>query len=157
MASEEWADARLETTYENARAVLEAQRETVANIDEKALRTVRLTVLLGGGFASAYSITGISLDGFWVLLGSTFLVASLVSGVLTYEESSLYLGPGEAYLRQLVDDDFQETPWHRDLIETYATWVGENRTQVRSNARYLFATQMFLACGVVALSVALVL
>jgi hypothetical protein len=157
MPSEEWADTRLETTYENARSVLEAQRETVSDIDEKAMRTVRLTVLLGGGFASAYGITGISLDGFWALLGSTFLVASLVSGVLTYEETSLYLGPDEAYLGQLVSDDFREVPWHRDLIETYAAWIGENRTQVRSNARYLFVTQSFLACGVVALSLAIVL
>ena len=120
------------------------------------LRTVRLTVLLGGGFASAYGTSGVSLDGFWALLGSGFLVASFVSGMLTYEESSLYLGPDEAYLDRLAADDFREVPWHRDLLETNAARIGENRAQVRSNARYLFVTQLSLARGVVAFSLAVI-
>lgn len=93
MPSEEWTGRRLQTTYENARRVLDAQRETAADVDEKAMRTVRITAVIVSGAASLLGITDIAYDPLWATGGLALLVGSLIVGVLTYEESSLYLGP----------------------------------------------------------------
>ncbi len=47
---------RRAVTYENARAVLEAQLEIVRNVDSKAVRTVRVTILLVGIVLSASQV-----------------------------------------------------------------------------------------------------
>lgn len=150
MTSEEWADARLETTYENARAVLEAQREAVSEIDEKAMGTVRITTILLGVLASTFRIPAVGLDPAWAAFGIASLTCSLVLGVLTYGDSELYLGPNREYVRQLAREKFDDVPWHRDLLDSYAYWIAENRTAVNSDARTLLYTQSFLVLGIVA-------
>lgn len=39
----DWENERMEATYAEARAVLEAQNDTMSDIDTKAMRTVRST------------------------------------------------------------------------------------------------------------------
>ena len=46
-------DERREIAYEAASEVLEAQRETLSEVDAKAVRTVRTTVVLLGVLLSA--------------------------------------------------------------------------------------------------------
>jgi hypothetical protein len=56
--ADDWDNQRLETTYMEARSVLEAQQQTVSDIDDKAMRTVRITIVLIGILISAREIAG---------------------------------------------------------------------------------------------------
>lgn len=154
MASEEWADARLETTYENARAVLEAQRETAADIDEKAMRTVRITAILLGVLASAWTIGNLAFHPGLAAASIVFLLAALCSGVLTYSETDLFLGPNRAYIEQLTENNFDDAEWSEDLLRSYAEWIAANRADVSADARLLFRTQLLLIGGIVSLVLA---
>lgn len=48
-----WSDTRLEVAHAEARIVIESQREVISDIDDKAIRTVRLNALIVGIVAGA--------------------------------------------------------------------------------------------------------
>lgn len=155
---EEWATRRLETTYEQVCSVLDAQQDTISDIDTKAMRTVRFTVLLVGVAVTAAKATGPGiLDSFWLRAGVLSLFGSLAVGVLTYSESDLYLGPSEQYVERLVTDDFSQSPWSQDLPRTYGEWIAENEKVVKLNGWLLAVTQVLLLVGIAALALAAVL
>lgn len=146
---EEWATQRLETTYEQVCSVLDAQQDTISDIDTKAMRTVRFTVLLVGVAVTTAKATGPGIfDSFWLGVGVLSLFGSLAVGVLTYSESDLYLGPSEQYVERLVADDFSERPWNRDMLRTCGEWISENHEVVRSNGWLLVVAQAMLLVGV---------
>lgn len=55
---EGWPAARKAIAYSEARRVLDAQRETLGDIDDKALRTVRVTTVVFGVFVATARIAG---------------------------------------------------------------------------------------------------
>lgn len=124
--------------------MLEAQRESLTDIDDKAMRTVRTTVLLLGIFVSAIEIGELTVTAWLAYLGGIMLVVSLLLGLATYDESDPYLGPSSGYVRQLLDDDFEDNTWNEDLITTFAYWIEENGQTVRRNSRLLRWTQISL-------------
>lgn len=121
-----WSSSRLETTYREARAVLEAQNETVADIDDKAMRTVRITAIVIGLLVSAIELAPDAFDRFWIALGGSSLLLSLVVGVLTYGETDLYLGPTQAYIEQLRRGDFETDRWGSEQLDRYSDWLATN-------------------------------
>jgi hypothetical protein len=153
MASD-WPDERREVAYDEARSVIDAQNNTMVDIDDKAMRTVRLnTILLG------LLVTGVQLASnmFHLLLlkaAFTFLVMSTVSGVITYNESNLYVGPSGEYIENLSTDDYPDPPWYEDVLETMAGMVAENYDDIRRNSHWLTATQASLVLGVISAVVA---
>ena len=54
--SDDWTEYREEVTYQEARTVIDHQIATLSDIDDKALRTVRLTVVLVGALATAIEL-----------------------------------------------------------------------------------------------------
>lgn len=122
MAGGGWSSQRVETAHREARAVLEAQQETVADIDDKAMRTVRLTVVLLGVLVSAVELADHAFRSRLLSVGLALLVASLVIGVLTYSESTLYLGPNKSYLNQLRQARFAASG-RGDRLERYSRMI----------------------------------
>ena len=108
--ADDWSEKRREIAYTEARAVIDAQNTTMADIDDKAMRTVRLNAVLLGllvtglQFASGMFHTTV-LRGAFVLL-----IASTVSGIITYNESNLYVGPRGTYIEALAGDSFPNPP-----------------------------------------------
>lgn len=151
----EWSSKRIETTYQEARAVLEAQQTTVADIDEKAMRTVRTTVLLIGAIASAVKVAEVELHAGLATLGSVFLFGSLAFGLATYDETDPYLGPNQGYLEQLAANEFRKR-WEEDIIETYGYWIKKNGEDIEFNSLLLRITQALLFLGMALLSLSLV-
>lgn len=153
-----WQNARLEATYREARSVIEEQRSVISDIDAKAMYTVRVIVVLAGVVVAAVQIGGP--DVFHSLLlsvGLGSLLLSLCLGVMTYAESSRFLGPNRAYVRQLVDDDVDAESWEIDLPLRMGDWVCENDRTLRRNARLLFLTQLSLLGSVAILAGAVAL
>lgn len=145
-----WESERLEAIHAEVRSVLEAQNDTMSDIDSTAMRTVRFNVLLIGLLITAARFAGsATFDGGLVHLAIGSLVISTVLGVLTYNESDLFLGPHGTYLESLALETERAERWDRDLVETYAGMVSRNRELIDWNARLLTAAQATLILGVV--------
>jgi hypothetical protein len=52
MTGGDWSSKRLEITCEEARSVFDAQQKTLSDIDDKAMRTVRITAIILGVIVS---------------------------------------------------------------------------------------------------------
>jgi hypothetical protein len=150
-------DERCEMTYEEARAVLEAQRETLSDMDTKAVRTVRITVVLIGALLSAWRIETELFEPLLAGAGGLALVGSLVVGAFTYSESDLYLGPNKEYIRRLADGDFDEGNWQVNLLHNLGGWIAENGAEIRLNSHLLSVTQILFVGGTVCIALAIAL
>lgn len=138
--SADWRGDRLETSYAEARRLLEAHRSTLADIDSKAVSTVRITVLVIGLVVTVAEVADPALfHPHLFALGIGSLLLATVAGVFTYAESDLFLGPNREYLRVLARGDLKA--WDEDLVVRLADWIEENRRDVRRNGRLLFLTQ----------------
>lgn len=150
-------DERREVTYEEARAVLEAQLEIASKVDTKAVRTVRITVVLVGVVFSAWQVRPELFDATYTFLSALALVCSLATGLFTYSESDLFVGPNREYVAQLADGDFEDRSWNRDLLYTFGEWIAQNSEEIRFYGKLLFATQALLFVGIVLLGLAVLL
>lgn len=119
-SGDDWPDDRREMTYQEARAVVEAQNDTMKDIDEKAMRTVRLTAIIIGLFVTAYQFEDVAfhVEAFFIALSA--LIGSITCGVATYDESNLYLGPDGEYIEELAHDTKYRDGWEVDVLETFA-------------------------------------
>lgn len=144
-----WQDDRTQTTYREARAVIESQNSTMADIDTKAMRTVRFNVLLVGVLLTAAQVIGPGAfrEGPYVVAIGT-LLASVVLGVVTYNESDLYVGVSEAYIEAVLDGRTENGRWDGYLLQTFAGMISENGDEIRWNSWLLTLTQSALVLGV---------
>ena len=143
---------------EQARCVLDHQIAKLRDIDEKALRTVRITVIFLGLVFSVTQLEGTSgfVNGLTILGGSS-LVASLGFGVLTYTASEPDFGPGPSYVDELLDSDPDPDEWNATLLAGYGDWMDDTRDVNGENAFWLLCTQVFLVAGVFLIGIGVVL
>lgn len=106
----DWSDRRKEITYTETRAVLNHQISIMSDIDDKAMRTVRLTAILLGILAAGFRVAGPgAFTTLWLYIGGGFLFLSIITGAATYGESDLYIGPSRAYIEQITANKFVGT------------------------------------------------
>lgn len=144
----DWPDDRREITYTEARTVIDAQNAMMTDIDDKAMRTVRLNAVLLGLLVSGFQIAPELFDHPTLRVAFALLIVSMVCGVVTYNESNLYVGPRGDYIEELARDDFSDSPWSVDLLEAMAGMIAKNYTVLRRNATWLTATQFALVLGI---------
>ena len=125
--SDDWTEYREGVTYQEARTVIDHQIDTLSDIDDKALRTVRLTVVLVGALATAIELDVVqNLNDTLLIVGGGMLFLSMLIGMMTYGESDLYLGPNKSYINTLADNDFGDETWDEDLLTTMGEWIEDN-------------------------------
>lgn len=155
--SDDWTECREEVTYQEARTVIDHQIDTLSDIDDKALRTVRLTVVLVGVLATAIELNVVqNLDDTLLVVGGGMLFLSMLIGMTTYGESNLYLGPNKSYINTLAASDFDDETWDEDLLTTMGEWIEDNYDEISWNARLLTYTQAALLMGLLFVSGAIV-
>jgi hypothetical protein len=136
--------SRREIAYGEARAVIEAQNETVTEIDNKALRTVRLNAVLLGLLVSGLQFAPGQFHSPLLELAFGFLIVPTLCGIIAYNESNLYVGPRGEFIERLSGDDFPDLPWEEDLLRTMAGMIAENYDEIRRTAWWLTTTQLAL-------------
>jgi len=146
--ADDWTDKRREIAYTEARAVIDAQNATMTDIDDKAMRTVRLNAVLIGLLVTGLQFAPEMFHETILQAAFGFLIGSTLFDVVTYNESNLYVGPQGGYIEKLAADDFLEPPWEEDVLETMAGMIAENYDDIRRNSRWLTATQVALVLGV---------
>lgn len=144
----DWPDKRREIAYTEARAVIDAQNATMADIDDKAMRTVRLNAVILGLLVTAFEFAADMFNTVALSMAFVLLIISTVCGVITYNESNLYVGPRGEYIEDLARDDFSNPPWEEDLLVTMAGMIAENYDDIRRNSNWLTATQVALVLGI---------
>lgn len=145
-----WSDTRREIAYTEARAVLEAQNATMGDIDDKAMRTVRLNAVLLGLLATGVQFVPELFSTVLLQVAVVCLVGSTVCGIVTYNESDLYVGPRGEYLEALGAATFADEPWDVDLITALSGMVSKNRSEIHRTEKWLTATQATLVGGLAA-------
>lgn len=146
----DWENERMEATYAEARAVLDAQNDTMGDIDSKAMRTVRFNVLLVGVLITAARFAGPSVFNPALLhLSVGCLVLSAILGIVTYNESYLFVGLQGAYIEYLTDGTPPDVRWDQDLLQTFAGMISENTDELEWNSWLLTVTLGALILGIV--------
>lgn len=151
----DWSDDRMHSVYLEARSVVDAQNETMSDIDTKAMQTVRFDVLLVGVLLTAAQVTGTGMlenagvfNPALLLIAVLSLLASVVFGVVTYNESDLYVGLDGRYVEALARDDIGDERWDRHVVRTFAGMIAENGEEIAWNSWLLTPTQSALVVGV---------
>lgn len=152
--TDDWPNERREIAYTEARAVIEAQNAAMADIDDKAMRTVRLNAILLGLFVTGIQFAPDAFQSTALRAAFALLIVSTFSGVITYNESNLYVGPQGEYIEELAAETFPESPWEADLLETMAGMIAQNFDDIRRNSHWLTATQVALVLGIIAAATA---
>lgn len=148
--TDDWPEIRHEIAYGEARAVVDAQNATMSDIDDKAMRTVRLIAVLLGLLVTGVQFAPAAFDDLGLRLSFALFVLSTMCGVVTYNESNLYVGPRGAYIEDMSATEFFDPPWQEHFLETMAGMIAQNEDEIRRNARWLTATQVTLVAGVTA-------
>jgi hypothetical protein len=148
MSDDSWTSERRETVHEEARAVIDAQNNTMSDIDNKAIWTVRITAILIGLLVTGFKFAPDAFQQSWLeyAIGS-FAIAGFL-GILTYNESNLFVGPKGEYVEELARGTYEEEDWDEDLLITFAGMISENYDDIKWNARLLSSSLLFLSIGI---------
>lgn len=137
------------------RRTFDRQVATLENIDDKAARTVRISVLTIGFVVSAAGVivrNGDTLPLLTVvfgMLGLFALLRTVVLGAITFDRTQ--------YKTRLTDEEYErlrQEGTNERLQEAYRTWTRNARSEIRENSDLFARTQRALLAGVVSLSVA---
>lgn len=143
----------LRKSHEEARSVLEHQIKILDDIDDKAARTVRITIILLGaivGTASFGDASGISLSDPYLMWGNFYLITSVILGVKTYNVSDPFLGTNSSDIDKLVNETNDESDMLDFLLEQgYQKWITENEFLNSKNGMYLDLTHFTLAVALI--------
>lgn len=134
--------------YEEARAVLDAQNQTMSEIEDKAMRLVQFNGILLGLVIAAARIDPGMFNLALAAGGVLCFMLSALAGISTVDESNLFGGVGGAYLRDLVHTEHDSGSIEVELIETFSGMIEENEREIRDNSRSLRATNILLIAGI---------
>lgn len=77
------------------------------------------------------------------------LVISTILGIVTYNESDLYVGPQGSYVELLAHGAPTDARWDQHLLKTFGGMISENADDIDWNSALLTATQGAIILGIV--------
>lgn len=147
----------LRSACEESRAVLNDQLTELSDIGDKALWTVRTSMIVLGVVTSAASLgdagtlrrlhTGVQLLG---LVGVGLLLTASVYGLGTYFGATRVRGISPSYRHQARNGGLSEENWRRALLTGYDIWTEEMEAVTDRYGTHLFRAQTVFILGVVA-------
>lgn len=147
----------LRSGREEARVVLDSQLQVLTELQTKAMKTVRTTVLVLGLVLSATTLPGAKRFVNWLVVsGVGSLVVGIILGLGTCSGSNPEVGIGTPYLRTVRRTSYDESKWLDVLLGGYESWIEGMEDLNETNARLLVYTQMFVGIGVVLLAIGFV-
>lgn len=152
----------LQTTIEESEKTLEYQLDTLADIDDKALRIYRANVLFLSIVIGVVSIavnsepTAIShLINLNSVTGVVLLLGSLSTGAITYRASNMEGGIGPDEIQRVLRDAQDEWKSSCLVLSRYKQYLSRNDEVLEENAKWMTYTTIltinalaYLALGV---------
>ena len=156
MSEPETSDVEaLHVTREGSRAVLDHQVSLQKDLDDKALRTVRLALVLVALVVSVAQLMEPSqltaLDiGTLLSVGTGVLGLSIAVfiGLGVYVETDVPFGVGPGHRREVTSQAYSEMEWLEVLLAEYDRWTDDARAANGVNALWLGRGQASMAIGV---------
>lgn len=154
----------LSISREEAHRTIDKQVSTLNDIDTKAVKILRLNLLLLSIILTGFSIVGRTgktqtMSAVASQFGNEYVVAGLISillstalAALTYTASSMREGPSGDDIDQLLYGDFTDRQKLYGLVSSYAEWTRMNFKTNTKNAPLGTATVAFLVYGIVSLA-----
>lgn len=132
---------------------LDNQVKVFEGVDDKALRTVRTSVLILGVVASTVGIAGperlsavSNVIVLYVGVGVMLLFAAAFGGIGSYAATKYDIGPPMDTLDPDSADDGAE--WVATAVEEYSDVVRETGTRIQQNSEYVVHSQLAMLVGV---------
>jgi hypothetical protein len=150
-----WSRPQYAVAYQEARAVLNAQQQRKSNLDDKALRTTRLTAVVVGALITAVNVFGVTVVQPTGLVGVGLLVVSFGTGLAAYGGAGPSLGPGASDLRQLLT--MNDEQWERRFLAQMSRWVALGTKRLDRSSLLLAVSEITLFAGIVATLSAIVI
>lgn len=151
-----------------ARATVDAQRETLADIDTKASKILRLNIALVGILISVVSIAtqlgsgsaaGVgTVEPFlnsYTVTGIGALVLSTAFAAVTYTASELDVGVSSENLTKLLNSDFQQQETEVLLIQNYIMRINFNRSTNVRNIPLIQITILLIVSAIISFALGL--
>lgn len=155
------ATKALVRTREESRAVLNLQIDELNSIDDKAMRTVRtsiitLSILVSAGGIAASSSSLSALPDAAIIsaaISGIVLLLAVFAGMVTYSASEVEYGISDTHRQELAESNWTSREWEAFLINEYEGWIGEMKSTNRTNERLLSGTMLLLAGGMLAIAI----
>lgn len=149
----------LETGIDEARQTLDAQIDNLNDIDTKAIRILRVNVLLIGVILSVLTFSSqteaVPLEDLlntYVGAGVFLLVSSTAAAALTYTASDVRAGMSTEDVVTMLQEDMTEDELELVLSKSYAKWIRDNQSTEVLDAFYSTTTVLLLIYSVTYLS-----
>jgi len=154
------ATEALANAVEESRREYDKKVETMEEIDDEAMRSVRTAVILVGLVVSAVSVGGPSAVGevtvlpiFTGSVGVVALTTANVSGIGVYSVTEYPTGIGSTHRTEVITGGYGTDEWAVILLDNYDEWSRIVTEEVERTARYFEVVQFVLSLGVVSLLV----
>ena len=155
------ATEALANAVEESRREYDKKVETMEEIDDKAMRSVRTAVILVGLVVSAVSVSGPGSVGEFspltVLVGAFgvgTLAVSIAFGIGVYTATRYTAGIGSTHRSDVIEGGYRHDEWLIVMLRQHDEWSGEIEDELRVNRQFLDLVQFSLLLGVLALFVA---
>jgi hypothetical protein len=154
----------LQVVRKESREVLSERIRLLRDLDDKAMRTVRTSVIFIGLVISAIQVSDGSFSSvstsslsFQVgVAGVSFLILSIIIGVGTYSASEPDLGVSDGHRTDVVEGEFNEREWLLFQLGEYNEWIRNTRTMTEKNVIGLHLTLFTATAGVISLLLSVV-
>lgn len=145
----------LEKGVAEARETLDTQIENLNDIDTKAIRILRINVLLIGLILSALTFSAnnpdVSFDQFlneYFGAGILLLISSTATAGLTYTASDFRAGMSKSNITTMLKEDLVAEELNLVLSKSYAKWIRKNQSAEILNSFYSTSTILLLIYAV---------
>ncbi|WP_128477328.1 hypothetical protein [Halorussus pelagicus] len=139
--------AVLENVTEESEKSLEYQLETLADIDDKAIRVYRANILFLSIVIGVVSIavknepTSVAhLINMNSVAGVLLLLGSLSTGAITYRASDMQAGIGPEEIKQVLRDEHDEWKSRCLVLSKYQQYLDKNDDVLQTNAKWITYT-----------------
>lgn len=143
-----WSRTQHAVAYQEARAVLTAQQKRKSNLDNKALRTAKLTTVIVGAFITAVKAFGLTVAGVAGYFGVGLLIVAFVTSLAAYSVEGPILGPNTNELRHLVKTTDED--WEKTFLNLMGEWMQKNTYRLDRSSMLLLISDIALIGGVIA-------
>lgn len=154
------ATEALVNAVEESRREYDKKVDTMEEIDDKAMRSVRTAVIVVGLVVSAVSVSGPGAVGelsLWPVLVAAFgvgtLVVSITVGIGVYTATRYSSGIGPSYRSDVIEGTYGYDEWLVEMLRQHDEWSREIEDEIDVNKTYLEVVQLSLLLGVLALLV----
>lgn len=149
----------LSTACSEGREVIDHQVEWARQIDDKAIRFIRINILLLGLGLTAFSLSSSSFEAaldqylnIYTLSGILALLGSMVTAALTFGLTSVKSGISARYLRHVSEGDISDRQLYEGLALGYAEWIEHNKNIIEINVATFMITVVLVVDSIILLT-----